>query len=107
MADNGDREPDRLTLHILPTAGTMVGVCSTVTGLAKIAEIKTGPHQVDVAAAVSGIIFLLSAIASYLSFRGGRLGRLSARLERLADILFPAGLVSITAVSVLFALELI
>jgi hypothetical protein len=111
MRNHGDSpnrsDQERLTLHILPTAGTMVGVCVTLIGLVKIVEVKTGPSKVDLAAAAAAVIFLGSAIASYLSLRGGTKGRTSPKLEWIADGLFIAGLVAITGVSILFALELI
>lgn len=96
-----------LSRHILPTAGTMVGVCTTLIGLVKIVEARIGPSHVDEAAALTAILFLVSAIASYLSIRLGAGSDLEARLERGADICFVLGLVSLSIISVLFAYETI
>lgn len=99
--------PERISRHILPTAGTMVGVCTTLVGLVKIAEDHIGPSRVDEFAALCGIVFLASAICSYLSFRGGFLADYETHLERAADVLFLLGLVAVSAISGLFAYELI
>jgi hypothetical protein len=98
---------DGLSRHILPNAGTMVGVCTTLIGLVKIAEGWIGPSHVDEAAALTAILFLVSAIASYLSIRLGDASDLSVRLERCADICFVIGLVGLTLIAVLFAYETI
>ena len=100
-------EGDGLSRHILPTAGTMVGVCTTLIGLVKILEARIGPSHVDEYAALTAILFLVSAIASYLSIRLGAGSDLEARLERSADICFVLGLVSLSIISVLFAYETI
>ncbi|MGH1590580.1 hypothetical protein ACRBEV_22290 [Methylobacterium phyllosphaerae] len=98
---------DGLSRHILPTAGTMVGVCTTLIGLVKIAEDWIGPSHVDEAAALTAILFLVSAVASYLSIRLGDASDLAVRLERCADICFVIGLTGLTMIAVLFAYETI
>ena len=98
---------DSLARHILPNAGTMVGVCTTLIGLVKIAEGWIGPSHVDEAAALTAILFLVSAIASYLSIRLGNGGDLPVSLERCADICFVIGLIGLTLIAVLFAYETI
>ncbi|URD35257.1 hypothetical protein M6G65_22390 [Methylobacterium tardum] len=96
-----------LSRHILPNAGTMVGVCTTLIGLVKIAEGRIGPSHVDEAAALTAILFLASAIASYLSIRLAAESGLAIRLERCADIAFVLGLISLSVIAILFAYETI
>lgn len=96
-----------LSRHILPNAGTMVGVCTTLIGLVKIVEGRIGPSHVDEAAALTAILFLASAIGSYLSIRLEAEGELATRLERCADICFVLGLVSLSIIAILFAYETI
>ncbi len=98
---------DRVSRHILPTSGTMLGVCTTLIGLVKVAEGTIGPSRVDEYAGLTAFVFLISAITSYLSFREGSLGKYSLQLERLADGAFIVGLFMLTAVSLLFAYEVI
>lgn len=98
---------DSLASHILPVSGTMIGVCATLIGLAKIAAAKHGSSHVDDYAAVVAVTFLASALASYLSIRLSDQTRLSVRIERFADTVFLCGLVGITLVATLFAYEVI
>ncbi len=85
----------------------MIGVAATLIGLVKIAEARIGPSHVDEFAALTTLPFLVSAIASYISMRHERSAKRSARCELLADQTFLLGLVSIAAVAVFFAYEVI
>jgi hypothetical protein len=76
-------------------------------GLVKLAEEKLGPSHVDEYAALTAVIFLASALASYLSIRFSARLELSARIEQIADLIFLVGLVGITLVATLFAYEVI
>ncbi|MBT1517186.1 hypothetical protein KIP88_43375 [Bradyrhizobium sp. SRL28] len=98
---------DSLSSHILPVSGTMIGVCTTLIGLVKLAASRHGASHVDEYAALVAVMFLASAMASYLSIRWSYRAQLSIRIERLADIIFLCGLVSITLVATLFAYQVI
>ncbi|MCE4224395.1 hypothetical protein HCU64_11585 [Methylobacterium sp. C25] len=100
------RNPGRgLSQHILPSAATMIGVCTTLVGLVKIIEARVGPSHVDEYAALTALLFLASSGASYLSMRWPTESRLSTKLEAAADVCFVLGLVSLSVISVLFAYE--
>ncbi len=105
--DERPRERRGLSSHILPASGTMIGVAATLIGLVKIAEAQIGPSHVDEFTALTTLPFLVSVIASYISMRHEEKARLSARCELIADQMFLIGLVSITAVAVFFAYEVI
>lgn len=96
-----------LSHHILPTSATMIGICTTFVGLVKVVESRMGPSHVDEYAAITALLFLVSAMSSYLSIRYARRARFSARCEKLADLLFLVGLFSITIIATLFAYEAI
>lgn len=98
---------ERLSLQILPNASTMIGICITAIGLVKIVEGRIGPSNVDEYAALAAVIFLLSAFLSYGSLRLDPESLTCARLERLADMAFMAGLIALTVISLLFAYEVI
>ena len=107
-----DRQKDQrnskeLSRHILPTSATMIGICTTFIGLVKVVETHLGPTHVDEYAALAALLFLISAMSSYLSIRYAVLIGLSERCERLADVLFLTGLLSITIIAMLFAYEAI
>ena len=94
MSQQTDRSSEEraLSKHILPSSGTMIGVCATLIGLVKLAEAHIGPSRVDEYAALASLLFLASAIASYISMRHLDRTRLSARCEIVADQCFLAGL---------------
>jgi hypothetical protein len=96
-----------LSKHILPSSGTMIGVCATLIGLVKVAEPHIGPSRVDEYAALASMLFLASAIASYISIRHSGHPRLSERSETVADQCFLAGLIGIAAITLFFAYEVI
>src|SRR5215207_8759146 len=84
------RDPD-LSRHILPSAATMVGICTTLIGLVKIIEARIGPSHVDEYGGLAALLFLISAMASYLTIRLSSEGRVSAWCERIADVFFVSG----------------
>lgn len=104
---NRGHGPRALSQHILPAAGTMIGVCTTLVGLVKIAEAQTGPTHVDEAVSLTAILFLASAVASYLSMRLDDDRPLALRLERVADVCFIIGLFSLSTITIFFAYETI
>jgi hypothetical protein len=91
-----------LARHILPTSGTMIGVCITLIGLVKLFEDKNRPTRTDEFGAIIAVVFLGSAFLSYLSMRTSGP---SHRYERYADMLFLVGLASIVLLAGLFAFE--
>ncbi|MDI7863663.1 hypothetical protein MRS76_17050 [Rhizobiaceae bacterium n13] len=106
-----DRHPAHddkaLAQHILPNSGTMIGVCITLIGLVKVAEGHLGPSIVDELAALVSLLFLASALASYLAMRAAVRAQVSRHLELAADQTFLGGLVSLVAIGMFFAYEII
>jgi flagellar motor component MotA len=96
-----------LSKHILPSSGTMIGVCATVIGLVKVMEPDIGPSRVDEYAALASIFFLAGAVASYASMRSAARPHTAARYEAVADQCFLGGLVAVTLIILLFAYEVI
>jgi hypothetical protein len=107
MADDPSGTGVRISSHILPTAGTMLGICTTLIGLVKLHETRSGPSRVDEHAGLIAIFFLLSALTSYLSIRNLRHVRTSRALERAADTFFVLGLFGLAVLSLFFAWEIV
>ena len=97
---------ESLPKHILPAAGTMLGICTTLIGLVKVVEPHAGPSRVDEYSSFVAVLFLVSAMASYASLRD-KSRRGSHGLQRAADVSFVIGLIGLAAISLMFAHELI
>lgn len=96
-----------LAQQILPTSGTMIGICTTLIGLVKVIEGRIGPSRVDEYTACASLFFLISAVTSYLSIRYAHRIKFSKTLESVADQFFLVGLVAITFIGLFFAYEAI
>lgn len=92
---------------ILLLAGTMVGACASLVGLSKMVEATRGPAHVDELAGITGAIFALSAFFAYLAIRAPERAPIHRRFEMAADILFAVALISMAAVGLLFAYDVI
>jgi len=90
-ADAG-REPSAkgLSTHILPTSATMIGVCMTVLSIGHLGPGGRLRMVVDKMLAVDALVFLLSALLSFMSMRTRGP---STRLEANAELVFIAGLI--------------
>jgi hypothetical protein len=80
-----------LSAHILPTSATMIGVCMTVLSIGHL-----GPHGrvhelIDKLLAVDALVFLASALLSFMSMRL-RSRDLGPRREAWAEWVFVTGL---------------
>jgi hypothetical protein len=73
----------------------------------KIIEDRIGSSHVDEYGGLAALLFLVSALASYLAIRLSDRGEVSAWCERIADLSFVAGLVSLSMIAFLFAYEVI
>ncbi|MER2265960.1 hypothetical protein [Methylobacterium oxalidis] len=100
-------EGSALSHHILPSAATMIGICTTLIGLVKIAEAQIGQSRTDEWVGLAALLFLVSALTSYLSLRLPMSRPVGRRLERAADLFFLLGLIALSALSLAFAYEVI
>ena len=73
----------------------------------KLAEAHIGPSRVDEYASLDSLLFLASAIASYISIRNPEQPRLSQRCEAVADQCFLFGLIGLAIITLLFSYEVI
>ena len=81
----------------------MVGVCIMVISIVK--TINTGiANYIDKALAIDSILFMASAMLSFLSIR---VDQSSATLERWAEVIFLLALTSMAVITVIFAFEIV
>jgi len=90
----------RLSAHILPTSATMIGVCMTVLSIGHLGPVGEFRMIVDKLLAVDAVVFLVSALLSFIAIRAGRRGR---PLEVRAELIFTGGLVLLALVAVVLA----
>jgi hypothetical protein len=93
-----------LSHHILPNSATMVGVCIMVISIVKGMPTNVVNYFIDEALAIDSVLFMLSALLSFLSIR---IERSTLGLERWAEMIFILGLVSMTIIAVIFSFEII
>jgi multisubunit Na+/H+ antiporter MnhG subunit len=91
------------SIHILPTSASLLGFCFVI--LSFIQALEAGDETViDELVAVAIVIFLTTCILSYLSMR---VKYRAASYEKVADIIFLAGLVLLTAVALMVVLKIV
>lgn len=85
----GTRAGAGLSAHILPTSATMIGVCLTALYISLLGPSSESRMLVDKLLAVDGLVFLGSALLSFVSMR---VAHAAGRFERLAESVFVGGL---------------
>lgn len=96
--------PSGLSAHILPTSATMIGVCMTVLSIGHLGPAGELRLLVDKVLAVDGLVFLISALLSFMSMRTRNF---ATRYEVRAELVFLVGLglLAIGAVVLAFAIR--
>ena len=89
-----------LAAHILPTSATMIGVCITVLSIGHLGPAGEMRLVVDKLLAVDALIFLVSALLSFVSMRSSRA---ALRYESRAELIFIGGLAMLAIVAVVLA----
>ena len=92
-----------LSAHILPTSATMIGVCMTVLSIGHLGPSGEWRMVIDKLLAVDALVFLVSALLSFISLRSRRSG---SNYEAHAELVFIAGLglLALGAVVLAFAI---
>jgi uncharacterized membrane protein len=89
--------------HILPTAANLLGLCFVILSVIKI--MKLGAETIiDEMVALGVVIFLVASIFSYASIRSQTRTDL---YEKIADIVFLAGLGLLTVTALIIVFEII
>ena len=93
----------RLADHILPSSATMIGVCMTVLSIGHLGPRGEVHEVIDKLLAIDALVFLASALLSFMSMRSRDL---RARHEARAELVFITGLalLALGAVALAFAI---
>lgn len=96
--------PRGLSAHILPTSATMIGVCMTILSIGHLGSGSEWHMLIDKLLAVDALVFLASALLSFISMRSNRFG---TAYETRAEMVFIAGLgvLALGAVALAFAIK--
>lgn len=89
-----------LSAHILPTSATMIGVCMTVLSIGHLGSGGELRMVMDKLLAVDALVFLASALLSFISMRSHQL---RSRYEAHAELIFIAGLGMLATAAVVLA----
>ncbi len=100
-----DESNDRknISKHILPVSSNLLGLCFLILTFKKIMKVNAFDRFVDKLDGVTILIFLAASLFSYASMRAKRRGE---QFERIADVIFLCGLVLLSLIAVVTALEL-
>ena len=104
---NSRTEKQNLSQHILPNSSMMIGVCMTVISITKVVGLPHEQHRITEVFAFDALIFLISALLSYVAMRNESDVSLSSASEKFADMAFMLGLVLMTLAGFLLTYELV
>lgn len=90
-----------LTHHILPTSSNLLGICFFVLSFIKIGS-NSKATLLDECIILPIILFFTASVLSYTAMRSKND---KPGLERIADTVFMAGLLSLSIISVVLVLE--
>ena len=96
MKDQPHKNDREIAHYVFSGSTTMIGVCITVIALFKVMSFSQ-KTMADEILGFNTLFFMLAAFFSYLTLRN----RNSARMERLADFFFFAGMVILLLVGVM------
>jgi hypothetical protein len=93
-----------VSAHILPTSATMIGVCMTVLTIGHLGSGGPWRMLIDKVLAVDALVFLVSALLSFVSIRTSIAAR---NYESRAEVVFVVGLglLALGAVGLAFAIN--
>jgi hypothetical protein len=98
-----ERERKNMSQHILPIAANLLGLCFLILSLKKLWKVDGVARFVDKLDGVAIIVFLVASVLSYMSMRSRERSEL---YERIADIIFLAGLFMLTLIAVVTVFEI-
>jgi len=92
-----------ISRHILPASSNLLGLCFVILSFIKLTKLSA-ENIIDELVAVGISFFLIASVLSYISMRVKRKAEL---YEKIADIIFLAGLGFLTLISLVIVFELL
>jgi hypothetical protein len=101
--ENGKNGKNSVAYHILPTSSNLLGLCFVILSFMRIT--KMGMETIiDELVSVAIFVFLVSSVLSYAAIRSVAK---ADYYEKIADIIFLAGLVLLTATAIIIVFEIV
>lgn len=98
-----EKQEENIAIHIFSVSAAMIGACLTMIGLLNITySLKKIESLGDELVALDAILFLASCIVSYIAMKT-KLRRRRYLLEKTADVIFLAALLTIALACILIA----
>jgi len=98
-----DKERKNMSRHILPISANLLGLCFLILSLKHLWKADGVERFVDKLDGVAIIVFLVASVLSYMSMRSQERSEL---YERMADLIFLAGLFMLTLIAVVTVFEI-
>ncbi len=104
MTEN-QKDGKNISKHILPTSANLLGLCFILINFMKLWKMN---RRVDIIidrfVGLSIVLFLVASVFSYMSMRSVNK---AALYEKIADMIFLAGLFFVTIISLMIVFELL
>ena len=104
MNEQSDKTPNQKAPHILNASSNLLGICFVVLTSLKLLNVAKNT-VIDEVATVNIVAFTASCLLSFLSLRSNN--HRSYLLEKIADLIFIAGIVLLLVTAILFAFDII
>ena len=104
MQDQDNNTPNHKAPHILNASSNLLGICFVILTSLKLLKVSKNT-VIDEIATIDIVAFTASCLLSFLSLRTNSLK--SDRLEKIADIIFIAGISLLFVTAILFAFDII
>ena len=104
MNDQNDKSPNQKAPHILNASSNLLGICFIILTTLKLLKVAKNT-VIDEIATVDIVAFTASCLLSFLSLRSNTMRSYS--LEKIADIIFIAGIGLLFVTAILFAFDII
>ena len=104
MNDQNDKTPNQKAPHILNASSNLLGICFVILTSLKLLNISK-TTIIDEVATIDIVAFTASCLLSFLSLRSN--SDANYRLEKIADIIFIAGISLLFITALLFTFDII
>jgi uncharacterized membrane protein YkgB len=104
MNEQNDKTPNQKAPHILNASSNLLGICFVVLTSLKLLNVSKSTI-IDEVATVDIVAFTASCLFSFLSLRNN--SSKSYLFEKIADVIFIAGIALLFITAILFAFDII